>query len=278
MEYPPLQTPSGITTTTEEQASILRDQFSSVFTREGSSPVPNIFPSPHKDMPKISIDTKGVLKLLKNLKNKAQGPDEVTTGILKLTADQIAEPLAKLFQQSLDEGILPDDWCRANITPIFKKGKRQKPENYRPVSLTSICCKLLEHIICKQTLKHLDIHNILTNRQHGFRSGHSCESQLIITANDLAKSMNDKVQTDMAILDFSKAFDKVPHTRLLAKLDYYGIRSNLLRWAKCFLTKRSQRVVLDGVASTWDQVLSGVPQGMHCTRSTLLPTLYQRHP
>lgn len=108
---------------------------------------------------------------------------------------------------------------------------------------------------------HYDTHNILTDCQHGFRRGRSCESQLIITANDFAKALDDRKQLDSIILDFSKAFDRVPHQRLLLKLHHYGVRGFLLKWFENFLTKRSQRVVVDGEASEWTDVLSGVPQG-----------------
>ena len=259
---PPLRTPSGMAHTPTDQAAALSSQFSSVFTEEGNTPLPHIFPSPHQDMPKIKITTPGVLKLLQNLKTKkAKGPDDISASILKMTAEHLAEPLAILFQQSLDEGKLPSDWCRANITPTFKKGNRSLPANYRPISLTNICCKMLEHIVCRQVLGHLDRHNILTDRQHGFRSRRSCESQLLITSHDLLNNLDRGIQTDAAILDFSKAFDKVPHHRLLAKLNYYGLRHSLLQWSRCFLTERTQRTVVNGVASEWAPVLSGVPQG-----------------
>ena len=114
------------------------------------------------------------------------------------------------FTQSLDTGELPRDWSLSNVAPIFKKGNRGLAENYRPVSLTCITCKLFEHFVCRHTLDHVEDHQILTNLQHGFRSGRSCETQLITTTHDLLSSFNSKSQIDVAILDFSKAFDTVP--------------------------------------------------------------------
>ena len=119
----------------------------------------------------------------------------------------------------------------------------------------------MEHILYSNIMKHLDTHNILSDRQHGFRSKRSCETQLIETIEDLAKSMNDKQQCDMAILDFSKAFDTVSHSKLLHKLDFYGIRGNNLEWIKSWITQRSQSVVLNGSSSDHVDVKSGVPQG-----------------
>ena len=108
--------------------------------------------------------------------------------------------------KSLDTGELPRDWSLANVAPIFKKDNRVRAENYRPVSLTCITCKLFEHIVCRHILDHVEDHKILTNLQHGFRSGRSCETQLITTTHDLLSSFNSKSQIDVAILDFSKRY------------------------------------------------------------------------
>ena len=138
---------------------------------------------------------------------------------------------------------------------------RSLASNYRPVSLTSICCKVLEHVIHSHIMHHFDNHSVITNRQHGFRQRHSCESQLILTTNDLVQSLDRRSQTDMIIMDFSKAFDTVPHNRLLCKLQNYGIRGNTLNWITNFLKSRKQRVVVSGDFSDWVDVISGVPQG-----------------
>ena len=128
-----------------------------------------------------------------------------------------------IFQRSIDTGKLPSDWLNANVAPLFKKGDVHLPENYRPVSLTCVSCKLLEHIICKHILDHLERNKILTSLNHGFRSGYSCETQLLTTVHDLLRHHDIGAQIDMAILDFSKAFDTVPYDKLLHKMSEYGV-------------------------------------------------------
>ena len=173
----------------------------------------------------------------------------------------IAPYLTIIFQKSLDTGKVPKDWRSANVTAIFKKGEKYQPSNYRPVSLTCICCKLQEHILTSNILKHLDENDILTDFQHGFRARRSCETQLLTLAEELVSGMDKGQQHDLVVLDFSKAFDRVPHELLLRKLDHYGVRGSTLKWIRAFLTDRVQQVTVEGATSDSVQVLSGVPQG-----------------
>jgi len=213
-------------------------------------------------MPPIIIHANGVAKLLRGLQlHKATGPDQVPARVLKEIADDVAPALALLFQASLQQGAVPSDWSEALVTPLFKKGARNPASNYCPISLTSITCKCLEHIIYSQTMAHFEADNILHDAQHGFRKGRSCESQLILTTHDLARGLDDKSQIDAILLDFSKAFDKVPHRRLLYKLDQYGVRGQTLTWISAFFSGRSQRVVCEGYTPPSAAVISGVPQG-----------------
>ena len=112
-------------------------------------------------------------------------------------------------------------------------------------------------------MDHLDQHSILSDKQHGFRSKHSTETQLKLTTHDLSKSLNNKSQIDIIIMDFSKAFNSVPHNRLLNKLKRYGINNKTHAWISKFLTCREQRVVVNGEHSPWTHVESGVPQGTY---------------
>ena len=244
------------------KAELINKQFESVFTRENSTVVPQLQGTPFPDIKDIEITTPGIEKLLQSLSvGKASGPDSIPNRILKECATELAPALQAIFTQSLETGTLPEDWRNANITPLFKKGDRHQAVNYRPVSLTCVACKLMEHIITKHILDHCDYYDIITLLQHGFRKGYSCASQLLITVHDLVKCHDEKKQVDVAILDFSKAFDTVPHERLLGKLHFYGVRGPILEWIRQFLTNRFQRVVVDGECSTSVKVASGVPQG-----------------
>ena len=201
-------------------------------------------------MPRITVSSAGVLKLLNQLNaRKASGADNIPAVFLKTCARELATMLAFNMQQSLTTRRIHSDWKKALVTPVFKKGDTSKPENYRPVSLTSICCKITEHIIVSQTMKHLDNHSILMDIQHGFRRRRSCESQLIITSHDLATILNRHSQTDVVVLDFAKAFDKVPHYRLSQKLKQYNLDNDVIGWVESFLSSRNQRAVVDGFTS-----------------------------
>ena len=241
-----------------------------------NEPLPPIKERTYPCMPEIVIKTDGVEKLLRNLSpHKASGPDSLPNTILKNCAAELAPIISDIFQQSLDTGSLPSDWRNANISPVFKKGNKHTASNYRPVSLTSVCCKILEHIICSSILKHLEKYSILTPLQHGFRSGHSCESQLIVTMHDITTTYDRKIQTDMVILDFSKAFDTVPHRKLLYKLQNYGISGKTHSWIKSFLTEREQRVVVDGEASSLMQSRIRGATG-HSTWPPVIPLPHKR--
>ena len=140
----------------------------------------------------------GVEKLLSNLNaSKAAGPDQLSGKLLKATACESAKILQVIFQRSLDTGELPADWKNALITPVFKKASRSDPANYRPISLTCISCKLLEHTVNMHILNHLDEHKILADSRHGFRKRRSCDTQLLLTCHDLSSVVNDCGQVDI---------------------------------------------------------------------------------
>jgi len=213
-------------------------------------------------MTNISISKAGVIKLLANLNSsKAAGPDSIRPTVLKELREEIADLITALFQKSLTTGNIPRDWTSANVCPVYKKGDTSDPANYRPISLTCILCKTLEHIIASHLSSHFTTHNILYNLQHGFRERRSCETQLIELTDYLVKNLSSGKQTDLILLDFSKAFDKVNHLKLLHTLQEHGVCPQILNWIKSFLIGRRQTVVVDGDCSSEVPVTSGVPQG-----------------
>ena len=173
----------------------------------------------------IIITDKGIEKLLVNLNpSKATGPDGLPPRVLKELSKELAPILGNIFRLSLSTGAVPSDWRHALVSPIFKKGEQYDPINYRPVSLTSIPCKLLEHIIVSNLMQHFEDNEILNDRQHGFRKGRSCETQLLEFVEEVTTGLDEGLPTDVIIMDFAKAFDKVNHSLLTHKLAYYGVR------------------------------------------------------
>ena len=194
--------------------------------------------------------------------NKASGPDSIPTFMLKIAAEELSPVLSRIFQTSLDTGEDPTDWRKAPIVPIYKKGDRHQVSIYRPVSLTSVTCKILEHVVHSNVVNHFLQNIILSDNQHGFRAKRSCETQLITTLQGITSQLRSgRDQVDVISLDFSNAFDRVPHQRLLHKLEYYGVRGDTLRWIHTFLSYRKQQVLLEGVTSAEADVISGVLQG-----------------
>ena len=199
--------------------------------------------------------------LQKTNPRKATGQNSIPARMLKDYAAELAPILTLIVNTSLQEGTVPEDWRHANVTAVYKKGARHDVSNYRPVSLTSLCCKLLEHVIVSNTVKHHKKHNILNDCQHGFRAKRSCEIEILTLYHELASSLDRDIQTDMINLDFSKAFNRVPHQRLLKKVHNYGIRGNTQRWITSFLSSRTQQVIVEGYSLKKVSMISDVPQG-----------------
>ena len=189
--------------------------------------------------------------------SKASGPDLIPCCFLKELTHEISPLLTIIFKQSLPDGVLPSNWKNADMAPTFKKCSRNLAENYRPVR-----CKLMEHIITSGHIRQdLDQHSTLWTLQNSFRKFYSCEAQMLVTLHDLFSYRDQNLRIDLAVLDFSKAVDTVPHKRMLGRLCHYGIKSPVLPWIGAFLAGRTQHVVIEGTHSPPAPVLSGVPQG-----------------
>ena len=251
------------TTSDEEKAQELNDFFSSVFTREPSNHLPQMEDIEGiAKLEGINVTPESICNIIKKLKiNKTPGPDGLHPRVFVELADVICTPLHKIFVKSMEESELPQDWKIAYVSPIHKKGARDQANNYRPVSLTSISCKIMETIVRNHIMYHLEQEKLLHSSQHGFIKGKSCITNLLMSLDDWIQALDEGKDIDVIYMDFMKAFDSVPHKRLLVKLSRYGITSKLLKWCESFLLNRRQCVVVNGQKSQWADVHSGIPQG-----------------
>jgi hypothetical protein len=250
----------------KEIVDVLNSYFSSVFTEERKENMPEIkkafLGGKNQELSNIRFTEEMVSSKIKNLNNnKAPGDDCFTPLLLKEIKDTICQPLTEIFKSSLSEGVVPLAWRQANVTPIFKKGSRQAPGNYRPISLTSHIGKLMESLLKDSIVEHLKNHKLINDSQHGFTSRRSCLTNLLTFLEVLTDYVDKGFPVDVIYLDFQKAFDKVPHNRLIKKVKAHGITGNVADWIEAWLKDRQQRVVLNGCKSQWNDVKSGVPQG-----------------
>jgi Reverse transcriptase (RNA-dependent DNA polymerase) len=245
----------------KEEAKLFNDYFASVFTPENTSHVLDIPQRPEVNtvnkLSGVNFTIEAVAKAL----SKAPGLDNITSRLLREIQMVIHYPLTILFNKSMVERSVPDDWSTANVSPIFKKGDRSSTENYRPISLISLIGKTVESIIRDEMVNYLEAANLISDTQHGFRKGRSCLINMLTILDTITNNIDLGIDVDVVFLDFAKAFDKVPHERLLKKMEAQGITGDLLRWIRNWLTHRRQRVVINGEFSQWNSVASGVPQG-----------------
>ena len=245
-------------TTDKKKAEILSSFFNSVFTHEDLQDMPTPEKRTFKNWLKtIKISREKIKKKLLQLKiSKSRGPDELHPRLLKELTDEISVPLETIFIQSLKEGKTPKEWKTGEISAIFKKGKRRQAGNYRPVSLTSVVCKLMESLIREEIIRHMRINRLFSPLQYGFIDRRSTTLQLLYVLDEWTEIIDSGGTIDAVYMDFMKAFDKVPHVRLLKKLESYGIGDDLLKWISSFLTGQKQRVRVGSATSEWTAVTS----------------------
>jgi hypothetical protein len=247
----------------KEMAEVLNQFFSSVFTREDLISIPEAeIENVRQVMPPIRVRKWEVQKKIRGLRtDAAAGPDGIKPRLLKDFEMELSMPLEILFNKSLGTGEIPEDWRKANVTPIFKKGPKGDPGNYRPVSLTSVPCKILESLIKDKLMAHLIDNNLIKDTQHGFMPGKSCATNLTLFMDTVTKAVDEGKAVDIVYLDFAKAFDKVPKQRLLKKLRAKGVDEQVTNWIENWLSDRTQSVSIQEERSESCDVDSGVPQG-----------------
>jgi hypothetical protein len=254
-----------------DKARTLQQTFSSNFVVDnGLLPaVSNIEHSPNK-LDHIVFTPALVRLAIKKLKHKTKGgPDCIPPLFFKNCCDELCYPLSCFFTISFDSGYLPPVWLTSFITPIFKKGNPVDANNYRPIALTATMCKLMESIIKDQMVRFMVDEGFITKCQHAFIKQHSTASNLLECIRDWTVAFTSGQQTDIVYVDFAKAFDSIVPSKLLLKLELYGISGRLHKWLSGFLNNRTQRVVVDYRFSDVCDVVSGVPQG-----SVLGPLLF----
>jgi hypothetical protein len=231
----PLKTSDGRKLTdTVEMADLLNETFNAVFTREDTTNVPE--PEVKKvreNLETVHFSVAKVREKIRQLRaDAAAGPDGIGPKLLRELAEGLAPALTTIFNKSMETSEVPADWREANVTPIFKKGAKSDPGNYRPVSLTSVCCKLMETVVRDSVTHHLTVNKLVSKSQHGFMRGRSCATNLLEFVESATAAVDRGEAFDIVYLDFAKAFDKVPHERLVKKLQAHGVHGKLLAWVK----------------------------------------------
>ena len=256
---------NNLVTDPKKKAEVLQGQYTKVFSDPHAADVDQCTSSidnSDRTTEDVHFTPDDIIEAIKELDPYSAAPDgDIPAKVLCSCKEQLATPLMLMWSQSFETGTIPPSLKNQYITPVFKSGNRSDPANYRPVSLTSHLIKIFERVLRKHLVAHMEDNDLMNDNQHGFRKKRSCVTQLIDHVDHVLKCLNSNDEIDVVYLDYAKAFDKVDHRILLAKLKRYGIRGKLYDWIKDFLTNRYQTVVVEGQQSSPQPVLSGVPQG-----------------
>ena len=254
-------------TNPETIANCFNDYFASMFEDRQVIDSPNESHRPttgdnRATLSHVEVDVHDVIKILNNLpcKNSLDN-DGLSYNILKKGGSIVACFLSNFFALTLKQARIPNAWKKAIVTPIYKNGSKTLVKNYRPISITSCCSRILERLLNGKILRHLVQNNLLNGSQHGFLPGKSTDTILLKFYDYVTENVDKGFVVDAVFFYYSKAFDSVPHAVLLSRLESSGVTGNLLDWVKCFLIGRQQRVKVGDVYSEWLPVSNGVIQG-----------------
>ena len=267
---PALATPNGYTETPRDAANVFKEVFSATFHSASHTNWVSTILQSSETISVVEFSPSNVKsKLLALRQNSSPGIDNIHPKVLVVLAELLAEPLAACYSLLFSQGIVPTEWKQAIICPIYKKGCRSDPMNYRPIALLPIFSKVMESIVADALIAHFETENLITETQHGFRHLRSCITNLLIAREEWTKSVDNGYPADVIYVDFSKAFDRVNHVILLQKLRCYGVCNPLLTWLQAWLTNRQMFVRVQGSLSDAVEMCCGVPQG-----SVLGPLLF----